>query len=80
MQLTPNQIRSSCRAHVVATQAADGSIDALLEAMCRRLALLPDVRWAKVEGARARLLATGPPSAEVLADMLVDELRLATPR
>ena len=74
MHLSPEQIRTACRAHGACD---DASLDDLLGAMCRRLALVPDVRAGVVADARARLLVTGPPSAEVLADMLVGELHHA---
>lgn len=77
VHLTTKQIRTSCRAHAVSAEGGEGASDALLGAMCRRLSSLPDVRWAKVAEVRSRLLVAGPPSAEVLADMLVDELRTA---
>lgn len=76
MHLTPEQIRTVRRAQHVATGVdGGGASDDLLAEMCRRLSLLPDVRWSKVEEARGRLLAAGAPSAEKLVEMLLDELR-----
>ena len=70
------QVRTSCRAHVVlAEDVCAGADDELLSALCLRLSLEPDIRWAKVDAARDSLLATGPPSAWALADMLLDVLR-----
>lgn len=75
VQLTPQQIRSSHRGLVEWPSGPAG--EELAGAVCRRLALLPDVRWGMVEEVRARLLVAGPPSSQVLADALVDELRPA---
>ena len=69
MHLTRHQIRSALRGRTDRLSAAAG--DALLDAVCQRLALLPDVRWPAIEEARAQLAERGPPSAESLADMLV---------
>lgn len=75
MLLTPDQIRTACREHLVAAGTAGwGASDELLAAMCRRLALVPDVRWPLVQQARSRLLVAGPPSSDDLAAMLVDQL------
>ncbi len=73
VQLTPHQIRASVRVHAVPACASGASGDELLDAICRRFALEPDVRWSMVEEARDRLRASGPPTAQVLADMLVAE-------
>ncbi len=79
--LTPKQTRTSCRVHVVPAEGVGGRTgEELLRAVCRHLSLLPDIRWTMVEAARERLVATGPPSAEALADMLVDVLRRAPAR
>lgn len=81
MHLTPSQIRTSCRAHCTFGGGNDKTAhDELLGAMCSRLSLLPDVREGVVAEARARLRVTGPPSAELLADMLVEELNLVDVR
>ncbi len=81
MHLTPKQIRTACRAHLVAAGLdGEGASDDLLAEMCRRLSLVPDVRWSKVEDARSRLLAIGAPTAEILAEMLLDELRSGAAR
>lgn len=78
MQLTPQQLRTSCRIHVLLVEGACGGAgDDLLRALCQRLASVPDIRWSIVDAARERLLAIGPPSAEVLADMLIHALRRA---
>lgn len=76
MHLTPEQIRTTCRARFVAAGSdGGGASDDLLTEMCRRLSLVPDVRWSKVEEVRCRLRAAGPPTAEVLVEMLLAELR-----
>ena len=71
MQLTRHQIRSARRDQPLPACARGASGDALLDALCLRFALTPDVRWPEVEEARARLAAAGAPSAEALARMLV---------
>ena len=76
MQLTPKQIRSSCRIHLLLAEGVGGgACDDLLGALCQRLASVPDIRWTTVHAAKERLLTDGPPSAEVLADMLLHVLR-----
>lgn len=77
MQLTPKQIRTSCRTHVLLAEGVRGGAgDDLLGAVCQRLASLPEIRWTAVHAARERLRTDGPPSAQVLADMLMYVLRL----
>ena len=81
MHLTPEQIRTACRSHLVAAGIdGRGASDDLLAAMCRRLSLVPDVRWSKVEEARDRLRTFGAPSAEALAEVLLAELRAGAAR
>ena len=76
MHLTPKQIREACRAHLASAGLhGGGASDDLLAEMCRRLSLVPDVRPSKVEEARGRLLVGGAPSPQVLAEVLLDELR-----
>lgn len=71
MLLTRHQIRSARRDRPLPPCARGASGDALLDAVCLRFALTPDVRWSAVAEARARLAAAGAPSAEALAGMLV---------
>ena len=60
------------RGHTTSPSLAGDLGDPLLDAMCLRFALVPEVRWPMVDEVRARLLATGPPSADALAGMLVE--------
>ncbi len=76
MELTPQQIRSCHRG--LAEWPVGQAGDDLAGAVCRRLALAPDVRWGMVEEVRARLHLSGLPSAQLLADALLDEILLAT--
>ena len=71
MQLTRHQLRTALRGHAPLPCVAGDLGDALLDAMCLRFALVPEVRWTMVDEAKARLLASGPPSADALAGMLV---------
>ncbi|MEX2660098.1 MAG: hypothetical protein WD232_10410 [Acidimicrobiales bacterium] len=75
MELTAQHIRSSHRGLAEWPGGPEG--DELAGAVCRRLALLPDVRWELVEEVRARLLVTGPPSPQDLAEVLLGHLRFA---
>jgi hypothetical protein len=76
VHLTPTQIRSTLRARVEWPEGDAG--DRLAGDLCRRLAQLPDVRWAKVEEVTARLAVLGAPPAVLLADMLVAHLAPGT--
>lgn len=81
MPLTPKQTMTSCRVHAVPAEGVVGCAgDELLRAVSRYLSLLPDIRWTMVEAARERLVAAGPPSAEALADMLVEVVRRTSAR
>jgi hypothetical protein len=71
VQLTRHQLRTALRGHASAPSVAGDLGDSLLDAVCLRFALVPEVRWPVVDEVRERLLATGPPSAQALADMLV---------
>ena len=71
VQLTRHQLRTALRDHEALPSIASTFGDALLDAVCLRFALVPEVRWPVVDEVRERLLATGPPSAQALADMLV---------
>jgi hypothetical protein len=71
VQLTRHQLRTALRDHEALPSIASTFGDALLDAVCLRFALVPEVRWPMVDEAKARLLASGPPSADALAGMLV---------
>lgn len=75
VELTAQHIRSSHRGLTEWPGGPEG--DELAGAVCRRLALLPDVRWELVEEVRARLSVTGPPSPQVLADALLGHIQFA---
>ncbi len=71
VQLTRHQLRTALRGHASSPSVAGDLADPLLDAMCLRFALVPEVRWPMVDEVKARLRATGPPSADALAGMLV---------
>lgn len=72
MELTAGQIRH-CRRGLVEWPEGTAGED-LAAAVCDLLSSLPDVRADVVATARERLSTLGPPTAAVLADMLIGEL------
>lgn len=76
VELTAGQIRRCRRGLVEWPEGPAG--DDLAAAVSDVLSGLPDVRADVVATARERLSALGPPTAAVLADMLIGELAPAS--